>query len=87
MKEVTFDVPDISCEHCVNAITDATKGLGVETVQVDLPSKKVYLAFDPNRVSEQALKAAIEDEGYGITGRVEGRTMAPNKPKLVEHLI
>lgn len=75
MKEVTFDVPEVSCEHCVNTITGATKQLGVNTVQVDLPSKKVYLAYDPATVSEQDLKAAIEDEGYNIAGQVEGRSI------------
>ena len=75
MKELTFDVPDVSCEHCVNAISGATKNLGVNEVQVDLPSKKVYLAFDPAKVSEVALKEAIEEEGYDITGQVEGNAI------------
>ena len=75
MKELTFDVPDVSCEHCVNAISGATKNLGVNEVQVDLPSKKVYLAFDPAKVSEAALKEAIEEEGYDITGQVEGNAI------------
>ena len=75
MKEVTFDVPDVSCEHCVNTITGATKQLGANTVQVDLPSKKVYLTYDPAKVSEQDLKTAIEEEGYDIAGQVEGKAI------------
>ena len=76
MKEVTFDVPDVSCEHCINAITNATKQLGVNTVQVDLTSKKVYLQYDSTKVSEQDLKAAIEEEGYDIAGQVEGKAIS-----------
>jgi copper chaperone len=63
MQELTFDVPGVSCEHCVNSITKATKELGVSDVKVDLPSKKVFVAFDPAAVTEPAIKAAIEDEG------------------------
>lgn len=75
MQEITYDVPDVSCEHCVNSISKATKNLGVNEVQVDLPSKKVYVAFDPGKVSEQALKEAIEEEGYDIAGQVEGNAI------------
>lgn len=75
MQELTFDVPDVSCNHCVNSITSATKNLGVADVEVDLASKKVYLAFDPAKVSEQDLKAAIEQEGYDVTSQVVGRAI------------
>lgn len=83
MQEVTFDVPGVSCEHCVNSITKATKGLGVSEVQVDLPSKKVYVAFDPTKVGEQDLKAVIEEEGYDIAGETVGRAIpaAPDEGK------
>ena len=75
MQELTFDVPGVSCEHCVNSITRATKDLGVSEVKVDLPSKKVYVAFDPATVSEPVLKTAIEEEGYDITGEAAGNTI------------
>ncbi len=75
MQELTFDVPSVSCDHCVNAITGAAKTLGVNEVKVDLPSKKVYVAFDPAKVNEQALKEAIEDEGYDITGQTQGNAI------------
>lgn len=77
MEEITYDVPGVSCEHCVNAITKATKNLGVNDVQVDLVSKKVYVAFNPEQVSEAGLKEAIEDEGYDVTGQTAGRAI-PN---------
>jgi copper chaperone len=75
MQELTFDVPGVSCEHCVNSITKATKELGVNDVKVDLPSKKVFVAFDPAAVTEPAIKAAIEEEGYDITGEEPGNTI------------
>lgn len=75
MQEITFDVPGVSCEHCVNSISQAAKDLGVSEVKVDLPSKKVYVAFDPSTVSEPAIKTAIEEEGYDIAGVAAGNTI------------
>jgi copper chaperone len=75
MQELTFDVPDVSCEHCINSITKATKEVGVNEVEVDLASKKVFVAFDPATVKEQAVKEAIEEEGYTISGQVPGRAI------------
>lgn len=75
MQELTFDVPGVSCQHCVNSITKATKDLGVSDVMVDLPSKKVYVAFDPAAVTEPAIKTAIEEEGYDITGEQPGNAI------------
>lgn len=75
MKELTFDVPDVSCQHCINAITEETTSAGVEQVQVDLSSKRVYVAFDPAKVTEQQVKAAIEEAGYDIAGQQEGKAL------------
>jgi copper chaperone len=76
MKELTFDVPGVSCNHCVNAITKETKTAGVNEVEVDLQSKKVYVAFDPAKVSDQQVKEAIEEAGYDVTGQQEGKALA-----------
>lgn len=83
MKELTFDVPGVSCEHCVNAITKETQAVGVQDVQVDLVSKKVFVSFDPAKVSEDQIKEAITEEaGYDIAGQQEGRiTASPNQGK------
>jgi copper chaperone len=76
MKELTFDVPGVSCNHCVNAITKETKTAGVNEVEVDLQSKQVYVAFDPATVTEQQVKEAIEEAGYDVTGQHEGQVLA-----------
>ncbi len=73
MKELTFDVPGVSCEHCVNAITKETQAVGVNEVEVDLANKRVFVAFDPAKVSEGQVKEAIEEAGYDISGQQEGR--------------
>ena len=52
VQETVLSVPDISCEHCVNAINGALKDLpGVEAVSTDIPTKKVHVRFDPNQVT------------------------------------
>jgi copper chaperone len=83
MKEITFDVPGVSCEHCVNSITKETKAVGVQDVQVDLVNKKVYVSYDPSQVSEDQIKEAIiEEAGYDIAGQQEGHlTTSPNQGK------
>ncbi len=69
-------MPDVSCSHCVNSISSAARGLGVEKVEVDLDSKRVYVAFDPAKVDEATLKEAIADEGYDIAGQTVGRNLS-----------
>lgn len=39
---------------------------GLAEVKVNPAEKKVMVGFDPDQVSEQAIKAAIVDEGYEV---------------------
>jgi copper chaperone len=67
-KQVNLTVDGMSCQHCVNSITKAVKGVsGVETVNVDLNSKKVSVGFDPGLTALQAIINVIEDQGYEVT--------------------
>jgi copper chaperone len=66
VTEKTFKVPDVSCEHCVAAIKgELTKIDGVETVDVDIPSKMVVVTHDGN-VSDERLVAGLDEAGYDI---------------------
>ncbi len=70
MAKVVLDVPDISCEHCQRAIEGALrKERGVASVTVDVPTKKVYLEYDPARISLATVSAILDDEGYAIAGQ------------------
>lgn len=64
MNEPTvLSVPDISCEHCVAAITGAVSQLdGVESVTIDLDAKTVTVAGG----DRDAIVAAIDDAGYDV---------------------
>jgi copper chaperone len=59
-----FEVPGVSCQHCVNAITKEVTALaGVEQVQVALDSKTVTVAH-AEQVSTDQIVAAINEAGY-----------------------
>ena len=67
MKTETFNVPGISCQHCVNAISNEVSALGgVKDVQVELGSKTVRVNADET-VSRETLVAAIQEAGYDVS--------------------
>jgi len=67
VQETILSVPDISCEHCVNAINGALKGLpGVETVNTDIPTKTVYLRYNTNLVTMANIEMVLDDIGYTV---------------------
>lgn len=58
-----LSVPEISCDHCVAAITAAVRPLpGVEGVTVDVDTKTVDVVGG----EAEAIGAAIEDAGYEL---------------------
>ena len=66
MTEQTYRVPDVSCDHCVRAITEElTKLTGVEHVGVDLKTKLVTVRHDGS-VSDAQMREGIEEAGYDI---------------------
>lgn len=67
VQETVLSVPDISCEHCVNAINGALEGLpGVETVNTDIPTKTVLLRYDPNQVTLAKVEEVLDYIGYTV---------------------
>ena len=64
MTSYYFRVPDISCDHCVRAITKEVSTLpGVAQVVVDLADKSVRVNHDGN-VSTEDVMRAINEAGY-----------------------
>ncbi len=57
-----FNIPAMSCGHCVGAVTQAVKSLDAAAqVSVDLASKKVVVQSSQDR---QAVAAALAEAGY-----------------------
>jgi copper chaperone len=60
-------VPEISCEHCAQAITKALQPQqGVQRVRVDVPAQKVHLEFDERAISLDKVKEILAEEEYPV---------------------
>ncbi|MDR1192666.1 MAG: copper chaperone CopZ [Peptococcaceae bacterium] len=67
MTNTTLKVGGMSCEHCVKAVTNAVSGLaGVAGVKVSLRDGAAEVKYDPAKVTLEAIKAAIAEEGYDV---------------------
>ena len=56
-------VPGMHCDHCEAAVRDEVSAVpGVESVEVDLETKRVDVAGAP--LDDAAIRAAIEEAGY-----------------------
>ena len=65
MDAVTLKVKGMTCGGCVASVERVLHELaGVEKVNVSLAAGEANVEFDPARVSEDDLRAAIEDAGY-----------------------
>src|SRR5262245_57343364 len=63
MNRIAYAVPDMSCQHCVNAVSgELTQVPGVERVDVDLTSKQVVVYG--SELDDQRLRTAIANAGY-----------------------
>lgn len=65
MSNVTLHVEGMSCNHCVNSIEGAMKELGA-SAKVDLSAKSVEVSYDESKLTVDAIKEAIEDQGYDV---------------------
>jgi copper ion binding protein len=68
VPQLTLSVPEISCAHCQQTIEGAVGQLpGVASVQVDIPTKQVHVAYaDP--ADRGQVTDAIEQAGYDVEG-------------------
>ena len=67
VEHVTVTAPDISCGHCVATVKEAVGALpGVVRVEADPSSKRVDIDFDPGRVSQAQIEAALDEAGYPV---------------------
>ena len=65
MQNVTLKVAGMSCNHCVNSVEGALKTIGASG-KVDLASGTVNVEFDENKLTQDAIKEAIEEQGYDV---------------------
>ncbi len=62
MSQILLNVPGMSCDHCVRAVSAEVSAVpGVETVDVRLDAKTVRVT---GAASEDAVRAAVAEAGY-----------------------
>lgn len=69
MKTVTMYVGGMHCGSCEMLVREALEELdGVENVEVSYSSGKATVVYDESTILPETLKAAIEKEGYTVSG-------------------
>lgn len=64
MNKVNYDIPNISCGHCVNSIQVEVSNLpGVIGVWADQDSKSVEIEFEPP-ANEESIKTLLKSIDY-----------------------
>ena len=74
MKTATFDTPSLSCTSCMVKVEDAVTPVpGVETVDVDIVTKRVRVTFDADTISQDDIAGILVETGYDVAAiAVEG---------------
>ncbi|MCS7464348.1 cation transporter [Paenibacillus doosanensis] len=65
MQTIVLKVEGMSCGHCVNSIEGALKRIGAQG-KVDLGAKSVSVQFEEAKLTAQAIKETIEEQGYDV---------------------
>ena len=63
IERLYLAIDGMSCQHCVNAVTDALSkvpGVTVEHVEIG----RAVVDYDPAHTTTQSILDAVEDEGY-----------------------
>lgn len=67
MTTTELNVPEISCDHCARAITQAlTPQPGITAVQVDVAGRRVTVEYDERQLALTRIEALLDEEGYPV---------------------
>ena len=65
--QITLKVSGMTCGHCKQSVNDALSNLeGVQSVEVNLDSGNVDVAYEDSLVSKEQLIEIVEDLGYDV---------------------
>jgi copper chaperone CopZ len=66
MTEVTYSIPNISCNHCVHTIKmEVSELAGVTLVEADADNKQATIVFGPPATEEQ-IKSLLAEINYPV---------------------
>lgn len=65
MKEIKLYVPAMSCNHCVNSISEFLNGINeVETFKVNLEDKTINLTINEMLIDEVGIIVLLDNIGF-----------------------
>ena len=63
--QVTFSIPDVDCQHCVNKIESKMPyEKGVKDMKVSLDNKTIWISYEDSKTNKENLAKALEKLGY-----------------------
>ncbi|MGI8627633.1 MAG: heavy-metal-associated domain-containing protein [Geodermatophilaceae bacterium] len=66
MSTSTYTVIGMTCEHCVNAVTEEVRQIpGVTDVGVNLDTGRLSVTTEAG-VDDEAVRAAVDEAGYQL---------------------
>ena len=72
MRQETIKVEGMTCQHCVQTITDALNNItGLNTVNVDLVKKEVRVKFNENETKLKKISDKIIEVGFELPNNTE----------------
>ena len=72
MEQETIKVEGMTCQHCVEIITDALNNInGLNVVNVDLVKKEVSVKFNENETKLQKISEKIIEVGFELPNNKE----------------
>ena len=72
MEQETIKVEGMTCQHCVEIITDALLNInGLNTVDVDLVKKEVSVKFNDNETKLKKICDKIIEVGFELRKNTE----------------
>jgi copper chaperone len=65
---VTYNIPNISCNHCVHTVKMEVGDLdGVKSVEADVDTKSATIIFEPP-ATENGIKTLLAEINYPVAG-------------------
>lgn len=64
MKTLSYSIPNVSCQHCLNTIKAALEPMpGVDFIEADIPNKTLTIEGS-NELDDQAIRAKLVEIGF-----------------------
>jgi copper chaperone len=66
-ETMTLEIPAIHCDGCLNTVRKAVERVGAQYASGDVALKRVTLEVDPEAISVDAIREALEEIGFAAT--------------------